>query len=108
MVVTDSLFGDVECKQCALLRECLDIEREKRDYYEKLLLIKSGILVSTPEDVRPEEFESVRKIVTLSRLKHELEASSKKAALAKEEEKTEAEIIFERSLKDGIQENQVS
>jgi len=86
-----------ECKSCLLLREWLDIEREKRDYYERLLLIRSGILaVDQQSAVDDENYLPLRRITTMSSLRRE--AASIASKKSKDPELTEAERKFEESL----------
>jgi hypothetical protein len=68
------------------LREFLDLEREKRDYYEKLLLTKAGILHETVEEITSvENYPSIRSANTLSTLrKMAIAASREKASYSKE------------------------
>jgi len=82
-------FTPIECKQCIILREWLDIEREKRDYYEKLLLTKVGVLHDEREEtLSTDSFQSIRHITTLSSLRSMARDISKKKS---EESKTAAD-----------------
>lgn len=72
-VIGDSikaLFSPVECETCKLLKEFLEYEQEKREYYEKLLLTKAGILHDNNETALDlENFPTVRRATTLSMIR---------------------------------------
>lgn len=101
-----AIVGIKECKTCNLYSNELGYERERREYYEQLLLTKAGIINQIKDDdidlSDSERFPSVRRITTFSALRHiaeDLKLKQKKEAdLAQPSEKTEAEEIFEREL----------
>ena len=63
-----AIEGD-ECKQCVILRQWLEAEQEKREYYEKLLLTRVGVITAETTDITDiSSFPSVRK-VTMSTIR---------------------------------------
>lgn len=78
-----AIEGD-ECKQCIILHQWLEAEQEKREYYEKLLLTRVGILTTAPDITDLESYPSVRKVTTMSTIrKMAREASMSRAEAAK-------------------------
>jgi hypothetical protein len=98
--VGDFIVKDVTCKECAILREWLEEEKAKRDFYEQLYLTKTGAfgMDATP-DLTPENFKPIIRKSTLSSVRRILEQKSRnQARTAKPEELNEAEQVFQESL----------
>jgi len=77
-----------------MLEQLLEHERSRRDYFENLLLVKAGILNDSEQSyVNLEEMPSVRKFVTLSGIRRELERKHRTKL-------TKAEETFEKELND--------
>lgn len=97
--ITDTITGllsDPPCKECIILREWLEQERGKREYYEQLLLTKAGIIRSNEvEDAV--EYPTVHRISTMSSLRRMAQAEMIKASQNK---KPEAVKKFEDALND--------
>lgn len=95
-----SVFSTPKCEQCILLKELWEHERDKRDYYEQLLLSKTGLITPTAENVMDlSSFPSIRRGMSLSQVRTALESESRqKARVAASSEKSKAETLFEESL----------
>lgn len=88
-------FSVPECRECNLLREFLDIEREKREYYEKLVLTRAGILKDENEEVLDiSSMPSIRRATTLSHLRRMASSGS----IRRDVEDKEAKEKFEKEL----------
>ncbi len=97
-------FARRDSKYEILLREVLENERERREFYERLYLTKSGAFgsdsekldISTLDDTL---YPTIKRHATLTQIRQEAERIySNKARLAKDSEKTEGEKLFEESL----------
>lgn len=91
----ERVFTEPECSKCKVLQEWLDIEREKRDYYEKLLLTQAGILKGEVDISSEVSFQSVGRITTMSQLRKMAAVESVKR---RDKTLTEAEKKFEDAL----------
>jgi hypothetical protein len=104
-VITDSLFGDVECKECKILHAWLETEISKREYYERLILIKAGILLPATQEDNLENFESIHRYATLSAIRRAAEIHQiqlkKQTEKADDKDKTPGEKLFEQELVSG-------
>jgi len=97
-----------ECPTCEVLKSWLDQERAKREYYEQLVLTRSGIVKDTEQIVTSvESFPSIQRVTTLSSLRRQAEMQSRNmrnqsatetSSIARPSELTEAEALFEREL----------
>lgn len=86
-----------ECKSCLLLREFLDLEREKREYYEKLLLTRAGILHESAEEITDiENYPSLRHATTLSTLRRMAAATAKRKFDSSEEALEKFELALSK------------
>lgn len=86
------------CKSCVILERELEINRAEREYYRDLLLTKVGLINSiNSEPISDNDFKSVRKHVSLSRLRFDLEKKSHEQSVRPSVpvELTEAEKLFE-------------
>lgn len=98
MVIGDSIkvfFTPVECKECNIYKELLLQSNEKRDWYEKLLLTRVGILQDlNSETVDSDNYPSIRKATTMSTIrKMAVDIRNKQS-----EENKEAKDKFEKSV----------
>ncbi len=94
---------DKPCAQCALLKEWLEVEREKKDYYERLLLVRSGIINSEVQSIVDEEnYLPLRRITTMSSMRQAAASIVRERASKNNTEElgslTEAEKKFQESL----------
>lgn len=100
MVIIDSL--STKCDKCELYEHLWVEEKERREFYEKVYLTKTGAFSDPEVSVTSEDFKPVRRYVTPSDLKRQATMLRRKQSeperLASESEKTEAERLFEESL----------
>lgn len=102
--IVDTLGKDPVCPTCQVYKEWLDEERSKREYYEQLYLARIGAIKASEEIESVTSFPSVHRVVTLSSLRQQAVANSRNrntqpsAELAKDSDKTEAELLFESAL----------
>lgn len=90
-------FTPIECDKCKLYAALLESEQEKREYYEKLLLTRAGIIRDEDEitaDVT--QYPSMRKAVTLSTMRK----IAARISLDSNAKRKEASDKFEGSLKE--------
>lgn len=86
------------CGKCELYKEVLEVEREKREFYEKLLLTKAGILREDEVTVSNlEDYPTVRRATTLSMARRMAVAASANKALVNKE----AAERFEKSVSEN-------
>lgn len=78
-----------------VLRDWLDIEIAKRNYYEELLLSKAGILHGEKEIEEAQSFQSVHRITTASSIRKMAQVQMAKDRAG---EKPEAVKKFEDAL----------
>lgn len=92
-----------DCKTCEALRDWLDEEKAKRDFYEKLFLQKVGVFAEETKEEAEIEYPSVNRVTTLSSLRRQarqIQHSRRQIIdeVAPKAELTEAEIQFEEAL----------
>lgn len=81
------------------LKEQLNYERERTEYFERLLLTRAGIIQPVVDVDAEENFPSVRRFNTMSSIRRmATEIRIDQAKKQQEERKTEAEAIFEEEL----------
>jgi len=84
-----------ECKGCKVLEATLEYERGQKEYFTKLLMVKSGIVVENPEqELDLESYPSIRHSTTLSTLRKMAITASRR----QHEESDEAKKKFEESV----------
>jgi hypothetical protein len=99
--ITSTRGSGSKCQTCELLREWLESERSKREYYEQIVLSASG-LVAKPESEQIDlsHFPTIQKSYTLTHMRDvaRKEAIRRADPLAKDSEKSPEELRFERAL----------
>lgn len=95
MLGIEELITKDRCKKCIALQETLEYERGQKEYFTKLLMARSGIIVETPDnEIELENYPSIRHSTTLSQLRK----MAISASIRRSEESKEAREKFEREV----------
>lgn len=91
----EELITRDKCKKCKILEATLEYERGQKEYFTKLLMARSGIIVEHPEnELDLDSYPSIRHSTTLSQLRK----MAISASIRRSEESKEAREKFEREV----------